>query len=120
MKKNIIIIGHGDLGNRLTRILNDEYKVFHISRNNKFESSNFIEWDWLSKERLNIDAKKIDSVIFFPKPSSMDEKGYINGFINSSKNIYRELYNLPINKFISISSTRVYNKQDNKNTPNLR
>ena len=44
----------------------------------------------------------------------MDEKGYINGFINSSKNIYRELCNLPINKFISISSTRVYNKQDNK------
>ena len=114
MKKNIIIIGHGDLGNRLTRILNDEYKVFHISRSNKFESSNFIEWDWLSKEGLNIDAKKIDSVIFFPKPSSMDEKGYINGFINSSKNIYQEFCNLPINKFISISSTRVYNKQDNK------
>ena len=105
MKKNIIIIGHGDLGNRLTRILNDEYKVFHISRSNKFESSNFIEWDWLSKEGLNIDAKKIDSVIFFPKPSSMDEKGYINGFINSSKNIYRELCNLPINRFISISSS---------------
>ena len=82
MKKNIIIIGHGDLGNRLTRILNDEYKVFHISRNNKFESSNFIEWDWLSKERLNIDAKKIDSVIFFPKPSSMDEKGYILSLIH--------------------------------------
>ena len=102
------------LGNRLTRILNDEYKVFHISRSNKFESSNFIEWDWLSKDGLNIDAKKIDSVIFFPKPSSMDEKGYINGFINSSKNIYREFCNLPINKFISISSTRVYNKQDNK------
>ena len=114
MKKNIIIIGHGDLGNRLTRILNDEYKVFHVSRSNKFESSNFIEWDWLSKDGLNIDAKKIDSVIFFPKPSSMDEKGYINGFINSSKNIYREFCNLPINKFISISSTRVYNKQDNK------
>ena len=67
MKKNIIIIGHGDLGNRLTRILNDEYKVFHISRNNKYESSNFIQWDWLSKEELNINAKKIDSVIFFPK-----------------------------------------------------
>ena len=102
------------LGNRLTRILNDEYKVFHVSRSNKFESSNFIEWDWLSKDGLNIEAKKIDSVIFFPKPSSMDEKGYINGFINSSKNIYREFCNLPINKFISISSTRVYNKQDNK------
>ena len=102
MKKNIIIIGHGDLGNRLTRILNDEYKVFHISRNNKFESSNFIEWDWLSKDGLNIEAKTIDTVIFFPKPSKMDDKGYINGFINSSKNIYRELCNLPINKFISI------------------
>ena len=66
------------------------------------------------KRGLNIEAKKIDTVIFFPKPSSMDEKGYINGFINSSKNIYREFCNLPINKFISISSTRVYNKQDNK------
>ena len=114
MKKNIIIIGHGDLGNRLTRILNDEYKIFHVSRNNKFESSNFIKWDWLSKDGLNIEAKKIDTVIFFPKPSSMDEKGYINGFINSSENVYRELFNLPIKKFISISSTRVYNKQDNK------
>ena len=82
---------HGDLGNRLTRILNDEYKVFHVSRSNKFESSNFIKWDWLSKDGLNIEAKTIDTVIFFPKPSRMDDKGYINGFINSSKNIYREL-----------------------------
>ena len=114
MKKNIVIIGHGDLGNRLTRILNDEYKVLHVSRSNKFESSNFIEWDWLSKDGLNIEAKDIDTVIFFPKPSSMDEIGYINGFINSSENIYREFCNLPINKFISISSTRVYNKKDDQ------
>ena len=94
------------------RFLEINFKSSEVEH--KFESSNFIKWDWLSKDGLNLEAKDIDTVIFFPKPSSMDEIGYINGFINSSENIYREFCNLKINKFISISSTRVYDKQDNQ------
>jgi dTDP-4-dehydrorhamnose reductase len=112
MKKNILIIGYGDLGKRLTNILdNDLYNFFHVSRNNKYDSDNFIEWDWLSKKEFEINSEQIDVVIFFPKPSTYDESGYKDGFKNSAENLHKIISKFPISKFISISSTRVYNKE---------
>ncbi len=112
MKKNILIIGYGDLGKRLTDILeNDLYNFFHVSRNNKYDSDNFIEWDWLSHKEFEINFEKIDAVIFFPKPSTYDESGYEDGFIKSAENLYKIISKFPISKFISISSTRVYSKE---------
>ena len=112
MKKNILIIGYGDLGKRLTDILdNDLYNFFHVSRNNKYDSDNFIEWDWLSHKEFEINFEQIDVVIFFPKPLTYDESGYEDGFKNSAENLNKIISKLPISKFISISSTRVYNKE---------
>ena len=112
MKKNILIIGYGDLGKRLTDILdNDLYNFFHVSRNNKYDSDNFIEWDWLSHKEFEINFEQIDVVIFFPKPLTYDESGYEDGFKNSAENLNKIISKFPISKFISISSTRVYNKE---------
>ena len=112
MKKNILIIGYGDLGKRLTNILDSNlYNFSHVSRNNKYDSDDFIKWDWLSEKEFEHNFEKIDVVIFFPKPAKNDQSGYEDGFKNSAENLYKIIAKTSIDKFISISSTRVYNKE---------
>ena len=114
MKKNILIIGFGDIAKRLTNNLNkDIYNIYGISRQDN-ENQNFIKWDWLSKELPNLDNINFEFIVFFPKPSSSSERGYKDGFINSINNIQKLLSTISFNKFISISSTRVYGKDKDR------
>ena len=114
MKKNILIIGFGDIAKRLTNNLNkDIYNIYRVSRQDK-ENKNFIKWDWLSRELPSLDNIDFESIIFIPKPSSSSERGYRDGFINSIKNIQKLLSTISFNKFISISSTRIYGKDKDR------
>ena len=114
MKKNILIIGFGDIAKRLANNLNkDIYNIYGVSRQEK-ENKNFIKWDWLSKELPSLDNIDFESIVFIPKPSSSSERGYKDGFINSIKNIQKLLSTISFNKFISISSTRVYGKDKDR------
>ena len=110
MKKNVLIIGFGDIAKRISHIIKDnEYELYSISRgNHKSDIKNYIKWDWLSKEIPKLDITEYDSIIFIPKPSSFDEDGYKKGFVNSSENVFRLTSELSYKKFITISSTRVY------------
>ena len=114
MKKNILIIGFGDIAKRLTNNLNkDIYTIYGISRQDN-KNKNFIKWDWLSKELPNLDNIDFEFIVFFPKPSSSSERGYKDGFINSINNIQQLLSTISFNKFISISSTRIYGKDKDR------
>ena len=110
MKKNVLIIGFGDIAKRISHnIDNNEYELYLISRgNHKSDIKNYFKWDWLSEEIPKLDIAEYDSIIFIPKPSSFDEDGYKKGFINSSENVFRLTSELSYKKFITISSTRVY------------
>ena len=110
MQKNILIIGYGDIAKRLIKVLDTEsINIYAISRNDSNNPSiNKFNWDWLSDKKIDLKAKNFDSVIIIPKPSSLDEEGYKDGFIIATKNILNLLSNLNINKVIAISSTRVY------------
>ena len=110
MKKNILIIGFGDIAERISQQIKDsKYELFSISRgNNKSDIKNYFKWDWFSKEIPKLNVTEYDSIIFIPKPSSFDEDGYKKGFINSSENVFRLVSELSYKKFITISSTRVY------------
>ena len=112
MKKNILVFGYGDLAQRLRLFVNkDLYELFGVSRTNKEpELKNHISWNWLSKDNPKLNAKDFDTIIFIPKPSSFEEEGYIDGFIESSENIYKSIKGISFKRFISISSTRVYGK----------
>tara|TARA_Y100000748_G_scaffold115864_1_gene97148 strand:- start:657 stop:1331 length:675 start_codon:yes stop_codon:yes gene_type:complete len=112
MKKNILIIGYGDIAKRLDGLVNkDKYELYGVSRTNKDNRiKNHIKWDWLSTKTPELKNTIFDSIIFLPKPSSMDESGYNDGFIESSKNIFSFIKKTPFKKFITISSTRVYGK----------
>ena len=110
MQKNILIIGYGDIAKRLIKVIGTEsINISAISRNDSNNPDiNKFNWDWLSDKKIDLKAKNFDSVIIIPKPSSLDEKGYKDGFIIATKNILNLLSNLNINKVIAISSTRVY------------
>ena len=57
---------------------------------------------------VDLKVKNFDSVIIIPKPSSLDEKGYIEGFVLATQNILNLLSGANINRVIAVSSTRVY------------
>ena len=120
MKKNILIIGYGDIARRLTSILcKDSYKIYGISRRKKRGLENFIEWDWLSKKPIKLECKNFESIIFIPKPSNNNQSGYQDGFLNSSENFFNFLEfseNIFYKKFITISSTSVYGKIKDEKT----
>ena len=79
MKKNILIIGYGDIAMRLSAILSkDRYEIYGISRSKKRGLENFIKWDWSSKDLPNIECKNFDSIIFiclFPHAMGREERG---------------------------------------------
>ena len=109
MKKNILIIGYGEIASRLHKILDlSKYKVIGISRNNKKNLDYHLCWDWLSNNSLSLEPQTFDSIIFFPKPNSINENDYKEGFLKSSTNINNFVKTISYQKFISISSTRVY------------
>ena len=120
MKKNILIIGYGDIAKRLNSILcKDSYEIYGISRRKKKDLENFIEWDWLTKKPIKLECKNFESIIFIPKPSNNDLLGYQNGFLNSSENLFSFLElseDISYKKFITISSTSVYGKIKDRNS----
>ena len=92
MKKNILIIGYGDIAKRLNSILcKDSYEIYGISRRKKKDLENFIEWDWLTKKPIKLECKNFESIIFIPKPSNNNLSGYQDGFLNSSENFFNFL-----------------------------
>lgn len=107
--KKILIIGYGDIAERVQNQLdNNLFEIYGISRNNSKKIKNFIQWDWLASELPKIDNKIFHSLVFIPKPIGLDIDGYNDGFIRSSENIFKLSKKISFEKFISISSTRVY------------
>ena len=109
MMKKILIIGYGDIAERVHNQLdNNLFEIYGISRNNTKKIKNFIQWDWLASELPKIENKIFHSLVFIPKPIGLDIDGYNDGFIRSSENIFKLSKKISFEKFISISSTRVY------------
>ena len=110
MKKNILIIGFGDLAQRLEKqLLDKDVIIYGLTRSpKKYKGSKLKEWDWLNQEPFKAPEKKFDSVIFFPKPADFSESGYKLGFIEPLKIINKSLKDIEFKSFIGISSTRVY------------
>ena len=112
MKKNILIIGYGNIATKLQAILcQDSYKIYGISRTRKRGLENHIEWNWLWKDLPNLECNHFESIIFIPKPSSRSLTGYQEGFLKSSENTFNFLETskkIFYKKFITISSTGAY------------
>lgn len=110
MKKSILIIGFGDLAERLERhLIRKDYYVCGLTRSpNKYKGSNLIQWDWTLNKEFILEEDTFDSIIFFPTPSEFNEEGYRSGFIESLDLIIRSIQHIKFKSFIGISSTSVY------------
>ncbi len=110
MLKNILIIGYGDIGQRLKTIINsNKFNIYALNRSSIHEEGiHKTSWDWLSGEPFKFKDISFDSVIIIPKPSEMSEGGYEDGFITAIENINNSLKNVSFKNLIAISSTRVY------------
>ena len=71
MKKNVLIIGFGDIAKRISHIIKDnEYELYPISRgNHKSDIKNYIKWDWLSKEIPKLDITESVSYTHLTLPT---------------------------------------------------
>ena len=118
MKKNILIIGYGNIASRLHAILcKDTYKIYGMSRTRKRGLENHIEWNWLYKDLPNLECNHFESIIFIPKPSSRSLTGYQEGFLKSSENTFNFIEaskKIVYKKFITISSTGAYGRTTNQ------
>lgn len=111
MSKKVLILGYGDIANRLSKLLSKkDFDLYAVSKSIK-KIKNFYMHDWLSDDQFKLDQKDFDSVIFFPKPFDMSEAGYKKGFIDSSRSILNILEKINFRKLILISSTRVYGRE---------
>lgn len=115
MKKNILIIGFGDLAERFERLVpNNSHTILGLTRSpNNHKGKNLTEWDWDKGQEFQLSIKHFDTVIFFPKPAEFSEEGYRSGFIESLKLIHKSLSAIEYKSFIAISSTRVYGASHN-------
>ena len=111
MSKKVLILGYGDIANRLSKLLSKkDFDLYAVSKSIK-KIKNFYMHDWLSDDKFKLDQKDFDSVIFFPKPFDMSEAGYKKGFIDGSRSILNILEKINFRKLILISSTRVYGRE---------
>jgi len=111
MSKKVLILGYGDIANRLSKLLSKkDFDLYAVSKSNK-KIENFYMHNWLSDDQFKLDQKDFDSVIFFPKPFDMSEAGYKKGFIDGSRSILNILEKINFRKLILISSTRVYGRE---------
>ena len=111
MSKKVLILGYGDIANRLSKLLSKkDFDLYAVSKSIK-KIENFYMHDWLSDDQFMLDQKDFDSVIFFPKPFDMSEAGYKKGFIDGSRSILNILEKINFRKLILISSTRVYGRE---------
>ena len=111
MSKKVLILGYGDIANRLSKLLSKkDFDLYAVSKSIK-KIENFYMYDWLSDNQFELDQKDFDSVIFFPKPFDMSEAGYKKGFIDGSRSILNILEKINFRKLILISSTRVYGRE---------
>ena len=71
MKKNILIIGFGDLAERFERLVpNNSHTILGLTRSpNNHKGKNLTEWDWDKGQEFQLPIKHFDTVIFFPRIS---------------------------------------------------
>ncbi|MEM7260173.1 MAG: NAD-dependent epimerase/dehydratase family protein, partial [Pseudomonadota bacterium] len=116
---NITILGCGDVGTRCARLLLQAgHTVTGVRRN----ITRLPPWlpaaqaDVLDTSSLGVlcppDKPAPDVVIYSLAASGFDEQSYIDAYITGVENSLQALRNVPLKRFIFVSSTGVYHQND--------
>ena len=115
--KKVLIIGYGDLGQRISSQLQDHH-ITAISRSNRVirKYSQWFEWDWTSGHKLSLSEVSFATIVLILKPTSTDFTGYQVGYLEAAHTILENINSsLEYQQLVVISSTRVYGQNDGRN-----
>ena len=116
MKREILYIGYGDLGKRLSNISSDQLNITGISRNRESLCLADIQIQFDIHSNASLEKKLLNNyhaVIITLVPQGFDKKGYEKGYVEGMKKINKLLKSVTFNKALLISSTRVYGSKNN-------
>lgn len=119
--KKVLIIGYGDLGNRIANML-PERDFIGVSRSftNHLSNVQSIQLDWNNEPFSELPSQDISSVVLILKPASSDIKGYKIGFLDAAHKIFNFLNNnFSYQQIIAVSSTRVYGLDNGRDITEL-
>lgn len=117
MRKKVLLLSCGDIGQRLASRLNtDGYEFWGLRRNTAALPATIkgIQWDLNGPEGLDEIICGFDIVVITPVPNSRDEAGYRQAYDHNIKAIVRalEACSSQPELVILVSSSRVYHQGD--------
>lgn len=112
----LLIIGFGDIGQRVSDLLAPAGWDIHAVRRRPDRQNTLITWhqaDYTAPDSLGFaEALQPDFVLTTLTPLSMDTGGYESGFATATRNLLHGLGNHAARRIIMASSTRVYAETD--------
>ncbi|PCM43116.1 NAD-dependent epimerase/dehydratase family protein [Marinobacter sp. ANT_B65] len=111
----ILVAGCGKLGGAIADLLKDSAQVYGLRRNPSRVPEGIlpIGADLNRPESLkDMLPANLDSVIYCLTPSSYDEQGYRDAYVNGLLNLLEALGNQKLKRLFFISSTSVYAQDD--------
>lgn len=111
----ILVAGCGKLGGNIASLLADQAEVFGLRRNPDQIPTGIhpLGADLMQADQLRaVIPDRLDAVIYCLTPSSYDEQGYQDAYINGLNNLLHTLSGQTLQRLIFISSTSVYAQDD--------
>jgi len=111
----ILVAGCGKLGGSIASLLSEQAEVFGLRRNpDRIPAAiHPLGADLLQADQLNsVIPDQLDAVIYCLTPSSYDEQGYQDAYVNGLNNLLHALSGQTLQRLIFISSTSVYAQDD--------
>ncbi len=111
--QNVIILGYGSLGQRLTPLLQDQYSVIGVCRSDKpANGAKLILGDCRNQDLLfEVASEHCKAIIVIMTPDEYTDLGYKKAYVDAVEALLPAINNTDI-RVIFVSSTSVYGQND--------
>lgn len=113
-RKKLLIIGCGDLGERLATQVSDDFEVYGLRRNPPLggEFIHYLRGDASDDDTMrSVLAREFDTIVLTLTPSARSDEGYRHGYVDPCQALVRALAGRKP-RVIIVSSTAVYGQSE--------